>query len=176
MKWFGVIFVLFCVVMGCLWGLSKYSLSNIILPKSAQHNTIGELPFVEAMDDGDFYEVDGDEDLTAYNCNRIMSERCDKECSAWWKKGDKMCNARCYLGSVGRCDLLHKKQQNALLAAGSYTARWMNFMEQKCGSWACGSLEEMEKYGKEWDEKMKKEWKESDTKDQYIWGNEGNFK
>ena len=36
-------------------------LPSISLPKGAQHNTIGELPFVEVMDDGDFYEIDGGE-------------------------------------------------------------------------------------------------------------------
>ncbi len=35
---------------------------QISLPEAAHHNTIGELPFVEVMDDGDFYEVDGAEE------------------------------------------------------------------------------------------------------------------
>jgi len=61
MKWLKITFILFCITMGCLLGLSKYSLPNIIFPKSAQHNTIGELPIVEMADDGVFAEVDGAE-------------------------------------------------------------------------------------------------------------------
>ena len=38
------------------------NLPVIKLAKEFQHKTIGELPFVEVWDDGDFYEIDGQEE------------------------------------------------------------------------------------------------------------------
>src|SRR3990167_8794501 len=54
--------IVFLAFIGlALFGIYKVKVPAIILPKGAQHNTFGELPIVEAMDDGDFYERDGDE-------------------------------------------------------------------------------------------------------------------
>lgn len=153
--------------------ISFEKLPNIELPTFAHHNTIGELPFVEVMDDGDFYERDGDEGLTAQNCNNRISDECEYLCKKKVFKSE-MCSARCYLGNLYKCDDLKEKQSQASLAAGNYTARWMNFIHEKCGSWFCGgNLEAMDKYGKEWDEKMKKEWKDNDKEDKSLWGNRG---
>lgn len=58
MNKFGTLAVIFFVIGGLLL-LSKFNLPPIIFPKEAQHKTIGELPIVEIMDDGDFYEKDG---------------------------------------------------------------------------------------------------------------------
>ena len=61
MKFRILIFILLC---WCVFGLAilqPKNLPSIILPKFAQHKTIGELPFIEMMDDGDFYEMDGSE-------------------------------------------------------------------------------------------------------------------
>lgn len=55
--------ILASVMLGlCLIQLLYPKLPYIILPKGIQHNTIGELPLFEVIDDGDFYEEDGKED------------------------------------------------------------------------------------------------------------------
>lgn len=60
--------------------LNHKDLPPITLPAEFQHKTIGELPVVEVMDDGDFYEKDGDEDKyydVANACYQAMSAQCD---------------------------------------------------------------------------------------------------
>ena len=69
-----IIVVVLCALM-CIDEIKN--LPAIVLPEFMQHNTIGELPFVEVMDDGDFYEVDGEEgkhksfwcDEVGFTCN-----------------------------------------------------------------------------------------------------------
>ena len=63
------------VIIYCV--LPHDKLPPISLPKGAQHNTIGELPFVEVMDDGDFYEEDGAEDWSHYDsCVGAVTSQC----------------------------------------------------------------------------------------------------
>jgi len=58
-----------------------YILPQISLPKSAQHNTIGELPIVEMADDGVFAEVDGAEVIyqtqRKNSCQGALESHCD---------------------------------------------------------------------------------------------------
>jgi len=129
------------------------------LPKGAQHNTIGELPFVEVMDDGDFYENDGDENLTVNNCNKKMMESC---------KG----NAGCYLQKVKICENLQRQQTFSAIARGDFTASWLVFMEENCGSWTCNKDKNlMEETSQKFKKIKNKEWK-----DKIKWlGNQGKF-
>lgn len=59
MKKFWIIFSIFFLIGIYVSGKATI---QIILPKGAQHNTIGELPIVEMADDGNFYEKDGAEE------------------------------------------------------------------------------------------------------------------
>ena len=54
--------ILFVMALLLVSVFQRVKLPSISLPKGAQHNTFGELPVVEAMDDGDFYEKDGSEE------------------------------------------------------------------------------------------------------------------
>ena len=49
------------LLFGCMVLISSADLPLVVLPKGAQHNTFGELPIVEILDDGDFFEIDGAE-------------------------------------------------------------------------------------------------------------------
>ena len=84
------------VIIYCV--LPHDKLPPISLPKGAQHNTFGELPFVEVMDDGDFYEEDGEEyyqarwNFSFKDCisrnpdnlsKRKMREFCTDLCEEW---------------------------------------------------------------------------------------------
>jgi hypothetical protein len=57
------IVVVFLILLA-IWIIfsDRIKMPKIVFPKAAHHNTIGELPIVEIMDDGDFYEKDGDEE------------------------------------------------------------------------------------------------------------------
>lgn len=54
-------------------------LPMISLPKGAQHNNFGELPVVEAWDDGDFYEKDGEEEIVRQKKIRETQLRLESE-------------------------------------------------------------------------------------------------
>jgi len=72
MKWFLIILVLFTSVMFGLMMTARHDLPQISLPKFAQHNTFGELPVVEMMDDGVFSEVDGAEyEYNSHWCDEL---------------------------------------------------------------------------------------------------------
>ncbi len=60
--------------------LNYMKLPSIMLPKFAQHNTLGELPIVEVADDGDFYEKDGEEYNYFSKIREERSNRTVKEC------------------------------------------------------------------------------------------------
>lgn len=156
----------------CMVDILFPNLPNIILPEIAHHNTIGELPFVEAMDDGDFFEMDGDEDLTAYNCSNKAWGKCRKYCEDYLPK-DLFCTSRCALPRLDYCDRLQDKQLRASATAGNFTAKWMVFMQDKCGSWACmGDEDKRRKYENEWKQEVNEEWD-----DKMTWlGNQGVFK
>ena len=50
------------LVAGLAWVVLPHNkLPYISFPKGAQHNTFGELPIVEMADDGNFFEIDGEE-------------------------------------------------------------------------------------------------------------------
>jgi len=72
MKWIRIsIYLVGCSFIG-LWAFQGLPLPQIELPKFAQHNTFGELPIVEMMDDGAFAEVDGAEaEQGAYWCDEM---------------------------------------------------------------------------------------------------------
>jgi len=70
--WGLIILVLMAATMFALSMTAKYNLPPISLPKLAQHNTFGELPIVEMMDDGVFAEVDGAEyEVNNYWCDEL---------------------------------------------------------------------------------------------------------
>lgn len=68
-----VLWVCFCIY--CV--LPHDKLPPILLPKGAQHNTIGELPIVEMADDGVFAEKDGEEYSRKRHCISAVSSSCD---------------------------------------------------------------------------------------------------
>jgi len=66
-----IFWIFVCVIVVCI-SLAKLGkmadkagkgLAKIMLHEDFHHNNIGELPFVEVWDDGNFYEVDGQEDV-----------------------------------------------------------------------------------------------------------------
>ena len=119
--------IFIATVLTALMFLEKIKLPMIFLPKGAQHNTIGELPIVEVMDDGDFYEKDGDEEK--YRAQQIIEEctgslidQCDakltiqgKHNKLIWKKRTKKDKTNCIknverlcLGGIPDCEELRK--------------------------------------------------------------------
>ena len=143
-----------------LWVVLPHDrLPYISFPKGAQHNTFGELPIVETMDDGELFIEDGDENITIHNCNKKVMEKCKN-------------NAGCYLDSVVVCDNLQKQQLYADAAAGHLTAMLIVFMEENCGNSFCGGdLKRAEEVNEEFKQRENKE-----MKDKMKWlGNQGSF-
>ncbi len=119
MKTFKILYYISLVFL-ILLVLSKLNLPMISLPKGMQHNTVGELPLVEVMDDGDFFEKDGDEDLTPQNCHCIMRKKCEKKYG-----NNSWAIAQCYLENCSYCDDLLRQQIATEATAGNWTARKM---------------------------------------------------
>lgn len=89
------------IILSCF----SNNLPSISLPKDAQHNTFGELPIVEVMDDGNFYEVDGQENWSYYDsCVAALNSQCgdNDDCK---KDVIKACRRK---NGIPKCDVLTK--------------------------------------------------------------------
>lgn len=82
-------------------------LPYITLPKGAQHNTLGELPIVEVIDDGDYNEVDGEEEPQF--CDEIAWFTCTLKFGHSYAVSQRIA-----LGELLSCEEARKIQQSNL--------------------------------------------------------------
>ena len=132
-------------------------LPSISLPKGAQHNTLGELPFVEVMDDGNFYEIDGEENDSCWEYARKEFKNIRSEVNDWYKyylkdksfKEKLVARIGLFLERIDFrvSDRLLKYYHHECIENNKYlkdlkndnspTAKWMVFNIESCGSWCC---------------------------------------
>ncbi|HEY9874552.1 MAG TPA: hypothetical protein V6D12_14015 [Candidatus Obscuribacterales bacterium] len=121
--------VIFLIFLAFSFFIKDFKFPPIQLPRSAQHNTLGELPVVEVMDDGDYYERDGEENFSCYerwveritevcrNKESIIERRSCIEASEDVLKNLIDCTPRCQdlskIGSFWTC--WHEKNGGGLI-------------------------------------------------------------
>jgi len=89
-------------------------LPQITLPEAMHHNTIGELPFVEVMDDGNFYEVDGAEEIARKEKAKALNFIISMEYADCIRKVENKCKngITCYRKYKNECDEKYIKEMN----------------------------------------------------------------